>query len=119
MVSNYSSILNHFYFLGRPTIHLDPATETGDYTYCTWKRGKVRVQKGAAEQAVWKIPPHEIGGLRVASFEELLIDLERAFDEPDRCRELASAFVARHYEPADGATCARVLEVIRRKWRLT
>jgi len=119
MVSNYSSILNHFYFLGRPTIHLDPAGEGGDYTYCVWKRGKVRVKRGADAGEVWKIPPNEIGGLGAASFDALVAGLERALDEPDCCRELASSFVARHYTSPDGATCARALEAMRRRWTLS
>ncbi len=118
MVSNYSSILDHFYFLGRPTIHMDPAAEGGEITYCTWKRGKLRVKRGAAVADVWKLPPDEIGGLRVDSFHALLEGLERALDDPGCCRDLAAGFVARNYVGADGRTCARVYDAMRRRWGL-
>lgn len=119
MVSNYSSILNHFYFLQRPTVHIDPADASGRFTEFQWKRGKLRKRAGTAAQDVWKVPPDDIGGVRATSFPELLDAVSRALDEPDCCREASTSFVRKHYAGADGRSCARVLEAMRRRWALS
>jgi hypothetical protein len=118
MVSNYSSILNHFYFLERPTVHIDPADASGRYTDFQWKRGKLRKRVGAEAKDVWKLPPDEIGGLRAGSFFNLLDAIRLGLDEPDCCKEPARAFIARHYAAADGRASAHVLETMRQRWNL-
>jgi hypothetical protein len=118
MVSNYSSILNHFYFLGRPTVHVDPADAAGRYADFRLRGGRLRKRAFATAAEIWKIPPEEIGGLRARSFDELLAAVRRGLDEPACCAAASAAFVARHYAGADGGSCARVLDAVRRRWEI-
>lgn len=114
MVSNYSSILNGFYFTGKPSVHIDPADsgEARPY-YRKWQGGKVRKIRVDGPAQLWKLDPGEIGGLRARSFPELLSELDEALSAPNCCAEQARAFCARYIESVDGRTCERTLNTLR------
>lgn len=113
-VSNYSSLLNHFYYTGRPSIHIDPY-DVSKARQTTYKMFLGRpMPRNVADGDLWKLPPEEHGGLRARAFPELLAHIDRAIAEPDCCREQASAFVAKYITGADGRTCERVASYLER-----
>ena len=113
LVSNYSSLLNGFYFTRRPTVHLDPcAPGAVRFTYRRLKRGRVHEEKLELASELWKLDPAEIGGLRATSFPEALALIGRALKQPDCCREPARVFTTRYVTGADGNTCARIADAL-------
>lgn len=109
MVSNYSSLLNAFYYTRRPTIHLDPHTPgQRGFVYRRWKRGSLREERVDRADQVWKLDPGEIGGLRARSFEAALEQIDGALADPDCCVELSRRFTDRYITGADGRTCERI-----------
>ncbi len=113
-VSNYSSLLNHCYYGGRPSVHIDPTPTTGKqahYRELKWGFVRKRAMKDAGEQ--WKLPPTEIGGLRAQSFEQLLSMIERGLNEPGCCSAIAKAFTDRYIAAADGTSCERTHQGLR------
>jgi len=113
LISNYSSLLNAFYYTRRPTIHLDPhAPGQRDYVYRRWKRGTLREERVDRAEQVWKLDPGEVGGLRARSFEVMLEQLDQALDQPDCCVDLSRRFTDRYITGADGHTCERIAEFL-------
>jgi hypothetical protein len=108
-VSNYSSLLNAFYYTERPSIHVDPhaGADAGRVTY-RMVMGMPIPRRVTASETPWKLPPSENGGLQAQSFEELLAQLERALADPACCRERSRAFVDKYIHAADGRTCERI-----------
>lgn len=103
LISNYSSLLNTFYYTEKPTLHVDPSAPAGrEQTYRQLRGGKVRKVKMTASANPWKLPPTEVGGLRACSFDELLVGVERALSDPGCCRELARAFCMKYIAPLGG-----------------
>jgi hypothetical protein len=113
-VSNYSSVLNAFYFTERPTIHVDPHDAHADChtTYRFFCGVPIPVQVKERDQ-IWKLPPEEHGGLRAQSFDELLSQLDCALADPNCCRERARDFTRRYVTRADGESSARTLAYLR------
>lgn len=113
LVSNYSSLLNPYYYTQRPSIHIDPhdAGAAKTYTYQMFL-GRPRRKRVDAASEVWKLSPDEHGGLRAQSFEGLLGHVDMALGDPSCCAERSKAFVARYIAQADGTTCARTAESI-------
>jgi hypothetical protein len=109
-VSNYSSVLDAFYFTERPSIHVDPHDVNAD-SHTTYRLFcglpiPVRVKERAH---IWKLAPDEHGGLRAQSFDELLSQLDRALSDPTCFRERARAFTRRYVTSADGESAARTI----------
>lgn len=116
-VSNYSSLLNHFYYTGRPSVHIDPTPNDGRTAhYRELKWGFVRKREITDENEQWKLAPDEIGGLRARSFDELCAMIEQGLREPDCCKDKSRAFVERYITGADGSSRARAAEALLR-WR--
>jgi hypothetical protein len=114
LVSNYSSLLNAFYYTRRPTVHLDPhAPGATEYVYTRWKRGKLRQERAASSEEIWKLNPGEIGGLRVQSLDEALAAIDQALDDPGCCDSLARRFTDRYITGVDGHTCERITAFLR------
>jgi hypothetical protein len=114
LVSNYSSLLNAFYYTRRPTVHLDPHLPGGKgLVYRRWKRGKLREERVNSPAEIWKLDPGEIGGLRAQSFDEALDAIDRALDEPHCCEGKARRFTDRYITGADGHTCDRITGYLR------
>jgi hypothetical protein len=113
-ISNYSSLLNAFYYTGRPSIHIDPhdASASAQHTYKLFMGLPMRTAVSTPE-ALWKLPPDQHGGLRAQSFDELLTQVDRALADPSCCSEQARAFVARYVSSADGASSARAADGLR------
>ncbi|HXI22067.1 MAG TPA: CDP-glycerol glycerophosphotransferase family protein, partial [Gemmatimonadales bacterium] len=109
MVSNYSSLLNAFYYTGRPTVHLDPHRPGQEgYVYRRWKRGRLREERAREAERIWKLDPGSIGGFRASSFEQALEQIDRALADPGCCAAPARAFTDRYITAVDGHTSARV-----------
>jgi hypothetical protein len=117
MVSNYSSLLNAFYYTGRPTVHIDPFDATAkSFVHRAVRNGKLRkmcVHHDAAQQ--WKLDPGEIGGLRASSFDELFSAVERALGDERCCEQRAADFCLRYIFAADGRTRQR-FRVMLERW---
>jgi hypothetical protein len=114
LVSNYSSLLNAFYYTRRPTVHLDPHLPGGaGLVYRRWKRGKLREERVNSPAEIWKLDPGEIGGLRAKSFDAALRAIDRALDQPDCCERKARRFTDRYITGADGHTCERITGYLR------
>jgi hypothetical protein len=113
LISNYSSLLNAFYYTGKPSIHIDPIARDGAPNYRRELRwGSLRTRKVQDPMATWKLSPEDVGGLRVQSFAALLEAISRALAEPDCCRQLSGDFVRRHITRADGRTCQRIADYL-------
>ncbi len=114
MVSNYSSLLNAFYYTRRPTVHLDPHQpgQTG-FAYRRWKGGKLRTERVERAEEIWKLDPGEIGGFRARSFDEALAAIDRGLQEPRCCEALARSFTDQYITGADGRTCERITSYLR------
>jgi hypothetical protein len=108
-ISNYSSLLNAFYYTERPSLHIDPhdASAAKQSTF-TMFLGRPMRRSVTAPDELWKLPPEEHGGLRAQSFPELLDQVEQALAEPRCCEARAREFVARYITGADGATRERI-----------
>jgi hypothetical protein len=100
LVSNYSSLLNFFYFTGEPTIHIDAADSALPSLHRSLRRGRLTVREVARDQ-LWKLEPIENRGLRATSFDELLAHVTRALREPSYCVQRARDFVERYVTQVD------------------
>jgi CDP-glycerol glycerophosphotransferase (TagB/SpsB family) len=107
-ISNYSSVLNAFYYTERPTIHVDPHDARADFhtTYRFFLNVPIPTKVKRRED-IRKLPPEEHGGLHAGSFDELLEQVDRALDDPHCCRERSRAFVRRYVTDVDGCSAAR------------
>ncbi|MGA1867796.1 MAG: CDP-glycerol glycerophosphotransferase family protein [bacterium] len=115
LITNFSSIANLFYATKRPTIHIYPvknADEEFMWRRCT-KRGIVK-QKIDSVRYIWKLPPEDNGGLIVYNFDELLTQIDRALEDPDCCNKKAQEFLDRHMLGADGKTCERIWDSLKK-----
>lgn len=112
-VSNYSSVLNSFYYTERPTIHIDPHDAEAEHhtTYRLFCGVPIPVRVKGREE-IWKLSPDEQGGLRAQSFDELLAHLERALADPTCCGERARAFTRRYVTQVDGESAQRTLRYL-------
>jgi hypothetical protein len=113
-ISNYSSLLNAFYYTHRPSIHVDPHDAGGSRSH-TYKMFLGMPMRRAVHDAadLWKLPPTEHGGLRAQSFTELLAHVARSLREPDCCADASAHFIARYVTCADGHTAERVARYIK------
>ena len=114
LVSNYSSLLNAFYYTGRPSVHIDPFDATAESFVFRSVRGgklrKTRVHQNATQQ--WKLDPSEIGGLRASSFEQLCTAVEQAVRDEHCCQERSADFCRRYISKADGTTRERFRKML-------
>jgi len=108
LISNYSSLLNAFYYTERATLHIDPRGPGQDTYYRKLKFGRVWKWKSRDPRATWKFEPTDIGGLRVDTFEGLLDGIDQALTAPDCCVSASRSYVARHITQCDGATRERM-----------
>ena len=113
LVSNYSSLLNAWYYTGKPSLHVDPHDASAAQQVSYKMRFGLPMPERVSAEEKWKLPPSEHGGLRATSFEELLAGLDRALREPRCCEEQAARFVQRYIHRADGGTCQRAAEMLR------
>lgn len=117
VVSNYSSLLNHFYYTGRPSVHIDPTPNDGRTAYYReLKWGFVRKREITDNAEQWKLAPDEIGGLRAQSFDELCTMIEQGLREPTCCDAQARAFTDRYITSADGSSRERAAQGLL-QWR--
>jgi hypothetical protein len=112
-ISNYSSLLNAFYFTGKPSVHVlpQPADGHGTSTFRMFLGLPVRRKLRSAAE-LWKLPPEENGGLTAGSFEQLLEQVERALAAPDCCRERTQRFAQRYITAPDGHTNQRIAQYL-------
>lgn len=108
LISNYSSLLNAFYYTGKPSIHIDPMAHEGPNYRRELRWGTLRRKKLQDPLASWKLSPDDIGGLRVGSFSELLAAVAQGLSDPACCSAAARAFIERHITLADGRSCERI-----------
>lgn len=114
LITNFSSIANLYYALGRPTIHIFPVTGADDQH--SWRRYTMTgVRKKTVERArdLWKLPLEENGGLLSRSFDELMAHVDQALDDPECCRDKSEAFLDRYMLGADGQNCERTWNALR------
>jgi CDP-glycerol glycerophosphotransferase (TagB/SpsB family) len=108
-ISNYSSLLNTFYYTERPTLHIDPHdAEAARQTTFTMFFGRPMRRTVKDADQLWKLPPEENGGLHARSFSALLEQVELALSDPTCCQEQARSFIARYIREADGSSCERI-----------
>jgi hypothetical protein len=109
LVTNFSSFANAFYYTHKPSVHIHPTATSDRQLYMRhYKRGRVRLEKLSSEEALWKLPAEENGGLVATSFEALLAHLDRALDDPGCCEEAAGRFIEKYITKRDGRTCDRI-----------
>ena len=113
LITNFSSIANLYYATGRPTLHVYPVKSEDEEFQ--WKQSTVlgmRTKKLDSVKYIWKLPPEENGGLLAMNFEELIDQLELAFNDPDCCKEKSEAFLDKYMLGADGKSCERIWEAL-------
>jgi CDP-glycerol glycerophosphotransferase (TagB/SpsB family) len=114
LISNYSSLLNAFYYTRRPTVHIDPIdASAGEYVHRFLRGGKLRtarVREDPGQQ--WKLSPNEIGGLRASNFGELLAAVEQALADEHCCEQKSENFCRHYVKNADGQTCQRFRQLL-------
>jgi hypothetical protein len=108
LISNYSSLLNAFYYTGKPSIHIDPIVHGGPNYRRDLRWGALRTRKLQDPLASWKLTPDDIGGSRVGNFSELLAAVSQGLSDPACCEAAARAFTERHITGADGRSCERI-----------
>jgi CDP-glycerol glycerophosphotransferase (TagB/SpsB family) len=113
MISNYSSLLNAWYYTQKPSLHVDPRSAGAQY-YRRMKRGRLRKERIEDADAQWKLDLDQLGGLCAHDFDELLAQLDVALDDPACCVAAARSFCARYVTEVDGRSCERVAAVLRR-----
>lgn len=114
LVTNFSSIANLYYATLRPTIHVYPVRSADEaFTWRIRRRGGVETRQVASVRYVWKFPPEQNGGLLVHDPDEMIAALDRAFEDPQCCRERARAFLDAHMLGADGHAAERAFAVLR------
>lgn len=113
LVTNFSSIANLFYATKRPTVHVYPV-RSADEEFLWRKYTVLGVTTTRVESAryVWKLPPEDNGGLLARDFPELLLQIDRALDDPSCCETRATEFLDRHMLGADGRSCERIFEAL-------
>lgn len=113
LVSNYSSLLNAFYYTGKPSVHIDPIAQAGPNYQRVLRWGTLWRRKVQDPLSSWKVSPDDVGGLRARSFDELLAGVTRGLAEPGCCSEAAATFIERHISRADGRSCERIAAALR------
>jgi hypothetical protein len=111
MVSNYSSILNHFYHTGFTAIHVDQGSWEARQTNYTLKRGKLQRRDLRPDQ-IWKIAPADVGGPRARTFDELQAITGEALSNPTLGAQAARDFLRRHHAGAYGETRANISDYV-------
>jgi len=125
MLSNLSSFLAYFYLLGRPAIHILPASANGQSirrTVMLFSRWRVK-RRIKAEDA-WMLDPTDTGGPRVFDSEQARAAVERALDDPAWGVAEASGWLGRHLLARDGQAGTRAEMYLKqmcalRPWRAT
>lgn len=113
MVSNLSSFIAYFYLLGRPAVHVMPASSGARYmervimllSRFRW-RTRTRVEDN------WMLDPGDIGGVAVSDEESAIAAITAALASPDDGARAASAWLARHVSSIDGQACQRMKAAI-------
>ncbi len=113
LITNFSSIANLYYATGRPSIHIAP-TETDDdeLIYHSLRAGGRLEQTKSTIRDSWKMPPSENGGLLARTFDDLMLHIDRALEEPGCCESAARSFIEKHMVPADGRCCERTFAAL-------
>lgn len=108
LITNFSSIANLFYATHRPTIHVYPVKSADEaFMWRKYTAAGVRTQLVEKARYIWKLPPQENGGLLANSFDELLLQVDQALEDPTCCAAQAQAFLDQHMLGADGKSCER------------
>lgn len=113
LLTNFSSIANLYYATNRPTIHIYPVKNEDEEFQ--WRKSTVlgmRSKKVDSVKYIWKLPPEENGGLLSRNFDDLINQLEQAFEDPDCCKEKSQAFLEKYMLGADGNSCERIWQSI-------
>jgi hypothetical protein len=87
LVSDYSSILNYWYYTGKPSVHLLPS----DVSTFRYQEGRSTPTK-----SFWKVDPQDVGGL--IGGPSTILD---ALADPDCCKLKAASFIERHMQAVD------------------
>lgn len=113
LVTNFSSIANLYYATRKPTIHIYPVGDADEsFAWLRLTKRGMTTRRVASARYVWKFPPEQNGGLLARSFDQLLLQLDRALDEPDCCRAHAEEFLDAHMLGADGKARARAWDAL-------
>jgi hypothetical protein len=108
MISNLSSFLAYFYLLGRPAIHILPASAR-DRTirrmvmlFSRW-----RVKRRVKTEDAWMLDPTDTGGPRVFDSAQARAAVERALEDPSWGLAESTSWLRRHIPALDGQAGAR------------
>jgi hypothetical protein len=113
LVSNYSSLLNAFYFTGKPSVHIEPHDASrAEHHHRVIRRGKLVKQRIADPATLWKLGPDQVGGLCARSFPELCQAVDRALRDEHCCEQVARAFCERYITDPDGTTRERFASML-------
>lgn len=114
MICNFSSFIVFHYFMGKPSIHIQPV-DTGKWFVGlpTMRGGGLRSVFRRNNDKLWLYPFSDNGGSLPLSGDELISDLNRSLEDSDYCNERARAFIADKVFLPDGNTCARIIADIK------
>jgi len=113
MVSNLSSFITFFYFLGKPSIHLRPATDhLSTLRYAQLIRGKVSFRKPELGEPIWMNDPDDNGGFTAHNVAEIKDCLSIAMADPTCCLDRSRRWIDRHVHQPDGQTARRFCDML-------
>lgn len=111
IVSDYSSILNSFYYTKQTALHIDPRNDRDETKHCTLLFGRPR-RTTRRSRDVWKVSPADIGGIRIDSMPQLRATLSSALCNPSLGSPAAAEYIARHISNVNGQSRQRVLDYV-------
>ena len=109
MISNYSSFISYFYLLGRPAIHILPATPNDTVSRVAMLFSRFPIRRRIAAEEAWMLNPRDNGGIMVSSGRDAIAAadamLEAASDHAQS--DAARLWLGRHVPRIDGHTAER------------
>lgn len=116
MICNFSSFIVFHYFMGKPSIHIQPVDLKKWFVGLpTMRHGGIQSVFRRNNERLWLYPFADCGGSLPRNQQELFADINRSLDDSSYCNDRAQDFIEDKVYRPDGNTCARIISDIK-KW---
>lgn len=121
MISNYSSFISYFYLLGRPAIHLLPASGGDRVSRLALLFSRFPIRRRIAAQEAWMLDPQDNGGLVVSNSRDAVAAAEAVLGPAKihQPNDAARLWLAKHVRGIDGHTAERFKAEVEKLCALT
>lgn len=110
MICNFSSFIVFHYFMGKPSIHIQPVDMHKWFVGLpTMRHGGVQSVLRRNNERLWLYRFDDCGGSLPQNQQQLIADINRGLEDSSYCAERAREFIADKVYRPDGATCARII----------